>query len=147
MESKRMLVDVAHASETTIDDVLQMATRPVIVSHTGVKGVCDNPRNLSDRHLKAIGATGGLIAITYFDYAVCGSGADAIARSVRYAADVAGVEHIALGSDFDGAVTTPFDATGLPLLFDELLKQGFSEEEIGMISGGNSLRVLRGTLP
>jgi microsomal dipeptidase-like Zn-dependent dipeptidase len=147
MERKHMLVDVAHASEATVEDVLAVATRPVIVSHTGVKGTCDNARNLSDRQLRAIAATGGVVGIAYFDFAVCGTDAAAIARAVRHAADVAGVDHVALGSDFDGATRTPFDSTGLPVLFDALLAAGLSEEQIAQIAGGNALRVLRAELP
>ena len=99
MEARKMLVDLAHASPKTIDDVLAMATRPVVVSHTGVKGTCDNARNLSDAHLKGIAATGGVIGIGYWETAVCGTDADAIARAIKYAAGVAGVEHVGLGSD------------------------------------------------
>ena len=91
MEARRMLVDLVHAAPGTTDDVLAMATRPVIVSHTGVKATCDNLRNLSD-----------------FNVAVCGDDTAAIARAIRHTADTAGVESVALGSDFDGAVTTPF---------------------------------------
>src|SRR5581483_5772990 len=102
MEAKKMLVDLAHASPRTIDDVLGMATRPVVVSHSGVKGTCDNTRNLSDEHLKAI------------------------ARAIRHAVNVAGIEHVGLGSDFDGAVVEPFDTTGLVQITDALLVEGFS---------------------
>lgn len=147
MERKRMLVDVAHASESAIDDILATATRPIVSSHTGVKGTCNNQRNLSDRHLRAIAGTGGLIGIAYFKQAVCGQDAKAIARAVRHAVSLAGVDHVGLGSDFDGAVTAPFDTTGLALLFDALLDEGFSEEEIARIAGLNALRVLREVLP
>jgi microsomal dipeptidase-like Zn-dependent dipeptidase len=147
MEKKHMVIDVAHASEATIDDVLAVATGPVNVSHTGVKGTCNNSRNLSDRHLRAIAATGGVIGIAYFNMATCGDDVASIARAIRYAANVAGVDHVGLGSDFDGAVTTPFDTTGLPLLFDALFAQGFSNEEGAKIAGANTLRVLRETLP
>src|SRR5262249_40499380 len=58
MEGKKMIIDLAHASDATIRDVTQMATRPVLVSHTGVKGTCNNNRNLSDEQLKAIARTG-----------------------------------------------------------------------------------------
>lgn len=147
LEQRRILVDVAHASEKTLDDVLALATRPVVVSHTGVKGTCNNSRNLSDRQLRAVAATGGVIGIAYFDIAVCGGSASDIARAVRHAVDVAGLDHVALGSDFDGAVVMPFDTTGLPVLFDALVKQGFGNDEIAKIAGGNVLRVLRETLP
>jgi membrane dipeptidase len=147
MEAKRMIVDVAHASPKTIDDVLAVATRPVVVSHTGVKGTCDNTRNLSDEHLKAIAKTGGVIGIGFWDTAVCGTDAKAIAKAIRYAVDVAGINHIGLGSDFDGAVTTPFDTTGLVQITDALLAEGFSESDIEKIMGGNIVRLLKENLP
>lgn len=147
MEAKRMIVDVAHASPQTIDDVLAVATRPVVVSHTGVKGTCDNTRNLSDDHLRAIAKTGGVIGIGFWDTAVCGTDAKAIAKAIRHAVDVAGIEHIGLGSDFDGAVTTPFDTTGLVQITDALLAEGFSESDIEKIMGGNTIRLLKENLP
>jgi microsomal dipeptidase-like Zn-dependent dipeptidase len=147
MEACRMIVDVAHASPQTLDDVLAISTRPVIVSHTGVKGTCDNRRNLSDDQLKAIAAKGGLIGIGFWDTAVCGTDAAAIARAIRHAANVAGVEHIALGSDFDGAVAVPFDVSGLVLLTDALLNAGFNEDDIAKIMGGNTLRFFAENLP
>jgi microsomal dipeptidase-like Zn-dependent dipeptidase len=147
MEAKQMLVDIAHASSATIDDVLAMATRPVLVSHTGVKGTCNNNRNLSDEQLRRIARTGGVIGIGHWDTAVCGTDAKAIARAIRHAVNIAGVNHIGLGSDFDGAVTVPFDTTGLVQITDALLGEGFSEDEIKKIMGGNVLRVLREYLP
>ncbi len=146
MEARHMLVDVAHASPRTIDDVLAIATRPVIVSHTGVRATCDNSRNLSDAQLRGIARTGGVIGIAYFEVAVCGTDAAAIARAIRHTADTVGVEAVALGSDFDGAVVEPFDTTGLGLLVDALLQAGFSEDDIAKIVGGNALRVLLASL-
>ncbi|HEX8185739.1 MAG TPA: dipeptidase [Blastocatellia bacterium] len=147
MEAKRMIVDVAHASAKTIDDVLAIATRPVVVSHTGVKGTCDNARNLSDEQLKAIAKTGGVIGIGYWDTAVCGTDARAIARAIHYTANLIGVDHVALGSDYDGAIPAPFDTSGLAQITDALMEEGFSEEEIGMIMGRNALRLLIQNLP
>lgn len=147
MEAKKMLVDLAHASPKTIDDVLAIATRPVVVSHSGVKGTCNNTRNLSDEHLKSIARTGGVIGIGYWQEAVCGTDATAVARAIRYAVSVAGIEHIGLGSDFDGAVREPFDTTGLVQITDALLKEGFSENDIAMIMGGNFIRLLKQALP
>lgn len=146
MEERRMVVDLAHASPQTIEDVLAVATRPVVVSHTGVEGTCAGPRNLTDRQLQRVAATGGVIGIAYFDTAVCGVDANAIARAIRRAADVAGADHVALGSDFDGAVNTPFDTTGLAVLVDALFAQRFTDAEIRQILGGNALRVLSGAL-
>jgi microsomal dipeptidase-like Zn-dependent dipeptidase len=147
MEGKKMIIDLAHASTKVIDDVLVLATRPLVVSHIGVKGTCDNTRNLSDDHLRRIAQTGGVIGIGFWDAAVCGTDTKAIARAMRYAANLAGVEHVSLGSDFDGAVRTPFDAAHIIQLTDALLAEGFSESEIAMIMGGNTLRVLQEVLP
>ena len=147
MESKRMIVDVAHASAKTIDDVLAIATRPVFVSHSGVRGTCDNQRNLSDELLNGIARTGGVIGIGYWDTAVCGTDAQAIARAIRYAANLVGVDHVGLGSDFDGAVKTPFDTSGLVQITDALIAEGFSDEDIGKIMGRNVLRLLIQNLP
>ena len=147
MEAKRMIVDVAHASASTIEDVLAMATRPVFVSHTGVRGTCDNQRNLSDQQLQGIARTGGVIGIGYWDTAVCGKDAKAIARAIRYTANLTGVDHVGLGSDFDGAVVEPFDTTGLVQITDALIAEGFNDEEIGKIMGRNVLKLLIQNLP
>jgi microsomal dipeptidase-like Zn-dependent dipeptidase len=147
MEARGMLVDLAHASGETFSDVLKVATRPVVVSHTGVRGTCDNARNLSDEQLRGVAATGGVVGIGYWDAATCGADARSVARAVRHAANVVGARHVALGSDFDGAVTVPFDTTGLVEITDALLAEGFGEEEVALMMGGNVLRVLAETLP
>lgn len=142
MEARHMLLDLAHAAPRTIGDALAVATRPVIVSHTGVKGTCDNSRNLSDDELRGVARTGGVIGIAYFEVAVCGTDAAAIARAIRHAVDVAGINAVGLGSDFDGAVVEPFDTTGVGLIADALFQNGFGEEDVAKIMGGNALRVL-----
>ena len=147
LEARRIVIDLAHASPRTSAEVLALATRPVVVSHTGVRGTCDNQRNLSDDQLRALAKNGALVGIGYWDTAVCGSDAAAIARAMRHAADVMGVEHVALGSDFDGAVTTPFDATGVPLLAEALRQQKFSDQDIAAIAGGNAIRFFLAELP
>lgn len=147
MESHRMIIDLAHASPATLREVTAMATRPLLVSHTGVKGTCNNPRNLSDDELRAVARTGGVIGIGLWDTATCGSDARATARAIRHAVNVVGPDHVALGSDFDGGVTTPFDSSGWALLTDALLEEGFSEQDIHKIMGENVVRVLLETLP
>ncbi|HKF20998.1 MAG TPA: dipeptidase [Candidatus Angelobacter sp.] len=147
MEAKHMLIDLAHASPATLRDVTAMATRPVIVSHTGVKGTCDNPRNLSDDELRAVAKTGGVIGIGLWDTATCGTNAHAVARAIRHAVSVVGADHVALGSDFDGDVTEPFDVSGWVLVTDALLQAGFSEQEVRQIMGDNVVRVLLQVLP
>ena len=147
LEAKGMLIDLAHASKPLIDDVLAMAKRPVLVSHTGVAGTCPGPRNLTDAHLKRIAATGGVVGIGYWDGAVCDPSIPAVVKAIRYAVDRVGVAHVALGSDFNGATRTPFDVTGLPQLTEGLMKAGFSTGDIRAIMGGNVQRLLLQSLP
>jgi membrane dipeptidase len=147
MESHHMLIDLAHASPATLRDVTAMATRPLIVSHTGVKGTCNNPRNLSDDELRAVARTNGVIGIGLWDTASCGSDARATARAIHYAMNIVGADHVALGSDFDGGVTTPFDSSGWALLTDALLQEGISDQDIHKIMGENVVRVLLDVLP
>ncbi len=147
LEQKGMLIDLAHASKPLIDDVLAIAKRPLLVSHTGVAGTCPGPRNLSDEHLKRIAATGGLIGIGYWDGAVCDTSVGAIVRAIRYAVDKIGVEHVALGSDFDGTIHAPFDTSGLAQLTEGLQRAGFKPSEIAAIMGGNVQRLLLASLP
>lgn len=147
MEAKGMVIDLAHAAPRTLADILALATKPVIVSHTGVTGTCDNRRNLSDAQLRAIAKTGGVIGIGFWPEAICDDDVPSIARAIRYAAGVVGVQHVALGSDFDGAVAVPLDAAQLAQLTQSLLDVGFAAHEIKLIMGQNALRVLLQILP
>ena len=147
MEARGMLIDVSHASAATLHDVTSLATKPVVVSHTGVKGVCNNNRNLDDDQLRAVAATGGVIGVGFWDVATCGTDAKAIATAIRYTVGVVGAEHVALGSDFDGAVTEPFDSSGLALITEALMLQGVSEHDIRLVMGENVARVLSQVLP
>lgn len=147
MKARNVTIDLAHASAPLIDDILAQTDEPVVVSHTGVRGTCDSPRNLSDDHLDAIAEQDGVIGIGIWERAVCGTTPAATARAMRYVADRVGVEHVALGTDFDGTVSVPVDATGLPHLTEALLDVGFSPSDIRKIMSGNVIRVLRQTLP
>ena len=142
-----MLVDVSHASVATIDDVLAVARRPVVASHTGVNGTCESIRNLSDDHLRGIAATGGLVGIGFWPAATCGEDPAAIARAVAHAMSVVGVGQVGLGSDFDGGVPTPFDASRMVELTDALLVIGLDEDDVRRVMGENALTLLARTLP
>lgn len=142
-----IMIDVSHSSEAVVRDVLARSDRPVLVSHTGFKGHCDRKRNLSDATLRAIAAEGGLIGVGFWDEAVCGESIDAIVGALRYGIDLVGVDHVALGSDWDGSVATPIDAAGLPRLTQALREAAFSDAEIRAVMGGNLLRYLREHLP
>lgn len=142
-----IIIDLAHASEALIDDALQISDGPFLVSHTGVRATCDNGRNLSDDHVRRIARTGGLIGIGFFEIAVCGTSVRRIAEALTHVVRIAGAQHAALGSDFDGGVVTPFDVTGLVYIVDELLQLGVPEPEIALIMGGNIQRFLLDALP
>lgn len=137
---KNIILDVAHSSPAMLDDIIRLYPKPFITSHTGVNGTCPSPRNLSDQHLKAIAQSGGLIGIALFEGAVCGADATATAKAMKYTVDLVGAEHVALGSDYDGAVTAPFDITGLNLLVEAMLKEGLTAEQIRLIMGENVKR-------
>jgi membrane dipeptidase len=147
LEARQIIVDLAHASAATIDDVLAMATRPVVVSHTGVRSVADNPRNLTDEQLRGIAATGGLVGIGFWPTACGGTDAASIARSIGHAIAIVGADHVGLGSDFDGAVPVPFDVSGIGLVTGALRAEGVDESAIGRIMGGNAMDLLARTLP
>ena len=137
MDSLHILIDLAHSSPQTISEVFKMHTGPLLVSHTGVRGICNNRRNLSDEQILEIGKRNGIIGIGLWETAVCGKDAAATARSIRYVVDKIGVDKVALGSDWDGALETHFDVTGAPMLVKALEHEGFSRPDIEKIMGGN----------
>ncbi|NOQ91508.1 MAG: peptidase M19 [Flavobacteriaceae bacterium] len=147
MDELNMIIDIAHCSPKMVEDIVKLTKRPILSSHTGVKGTCDNVRNLSDKQIKDIANSGGLVSIAMFKQAVCGVDAAATAKAIKYTVDLVGVDFVALGSDFDGSVTTPFDITGLPLIVEELIKLGFTEEEIQKVMGDNVKIFLLKNLP
>lgn len=143
----KLIIDIAHASPAMVEDVLALSSAPVILSHGGLKGICDTERNLSDELMKQFASKGGLIGIGYWDGAVCEASPEGIVSSIRYAIDLLGVDHVALGSDFDGTVSVPFDTSEVAILTEIMLQSGFSEEEIRKVSGENAKRFLLQNLP
>lgn len=142
METKGMIVDLAHLSHPGVAELLAMARRPVVSSHGGVQATCKVNRNLSDDEIRGIARTGGLIGIGYWDAAVCDTSPRAAAKAMRHVRDLVGISHVALGSDFDGATTTRFDTSQLEQVTQALLDEGFSEDEIRAVMGMNALRVI-----
>ena len=142
-----MIIDVAHASPAMVADVLDISTAPVVLSHGGMHGICNSPRNLSDELMQRIATNGGLVGIGYWDGAICEVSAAGVVKSIRYAIDRLGVDNVALGSDFDGTVTVAFDTSELAALTEAMLQSGFSEEEIRKVMGENARRFLLENLP
>jgi microsomal dipeptidase-like Zn-dependent dipeptidase len=137
MNELGIFIDLAHSSPAIVEDVLNLTTKPVMVSHTGVRAVLDSQRNLSDAQIQKIAANGGIIGIAFFDMAVGEPELPNIIASIKHVRDLVGIQHIALGSDYDGSVAVPFDITGLPLIMEGLMNAGFSEEEIKAVMGEN----------
>lgn len=147
MDELSLIADLAHASPATIRDVLAQTRRPVVVSHTGVRATCPGPRNLSDDEIRLVAANGGIIGIGAFEGAVCDTAPRAVARAMRHVRDQVGIEHVALGSDFDGAVTAAFDISENALLVEALFAEGFTPDEVRLALGENTLALLAKLLP
>lgn len=142
MEAKGMIVDLAHCSAPCVADILKMARRPVVSSHGGVQATCKVNRNLSDEQIRGVAATGGLIGIGYWDAAVCDTSPASVAKAMKHVRDLVGIQHVALGSDYDGATTVRFDTSKLVQVTQALIDAGFSDDEIRAAMGGNAVRVL-----
>jgi membrane dipeptidase len=146
-----ILVDLSHMNEAGFWDVARMEPGPLVASHSGAHTLCGASRNLTDAQLDAIKDSGGLVGIVFATAFLRQDFADSpdtplslIAEHARYVADRIGVEHVALGSDFDGA-TVPAelgDVAGLPKLLDVLREAGFDEGELAAICWHNWRRVL-----
>ena len=142
-----IMIDVSHSSEAVVTEALEISSTPLVVSHTGVRGACDSPRNLPDDLMRRIAAGGGLIGIGYWDGAVCDTTPAGVARSIAYAVNLLGPESVALGSDYDGATSVYFDTSELAVLTQALLDEGLGEEDIRAVMGGNQIRFFRKYLP
>jgi membrane dipeptidase len=145
-------IDLSHLNAAGFWDVARTLDGPLIASHSGVHALCTYSRNLTDDQLDAIGSSGGLVGINFDVGSLRDDGGDdadtpiaKIAEHARYVADRIGVDHVALGSDFDGA-TMPAelpDASGYPLVLAALEAAGFEGDEVERIASGNWRRVLQ----
>ncbi|GHA96220.1 dipeptidase [Algimonas arctica] len=143
-------VDLAHASEQTSRDVLAMPEAgPVFISHGGVRDDCtaSQQRNLPDDVLVQISQRGGIVGIGYFEGAICDITPEGVASAILSAVELMGVEAVALGSDYDGTVTTAFDTSQLAVITHQLLDANVSEADIRAIMGQNVQRFFAASLP
>ncbi len=147
MVKRGMIIDLAHASVKMDEEVLDMVDVPVVLSHTGIFSHCQIKRNVPDALMQRIAAKGGLIGMGYWADVTCDATPDGVARSIKAAVDLVGVDHVSLGSDFDGAVETDFDTSELAALTDALIRQGLSDADIAKIMGGNMMAFLARALP
>ena len=143
MERMGIIFDVAHCSHACVADILAMARRPVVSSHGGVQATCKVNRNLTDEEIRGVARTGGVVGIGYWEGAVCSTDPRAAAKAIKHVRDLVGIEHAALGSDYDGATTVRFDTSQLAQVTQALLDEGFTHDEVRAVMGGNALRVIR----
>ncbi len=148
LERNRMMVDIAHVAPGCFRDVMKLVTRPVIASHIGMKAVHNHWRNLDNEQVKAVAESGGVIGIifqpAFLTNRLWKCSLDTVVAHIEHCMEVAGEDHVALGSDFDGAITTPEgleDITGLPNLTQRLIDRGHSRETLKKLLGENFLRV------
>ena len=146
MESKGMIIDIAHLSHTGVAELLAMAKRPVVSSHGGVQATCKVNRNLTDDEIRGVAKTGGIIGIGYWEGAICDTSPRAAAKAMKHVRDLVGIAHVALGSDYDGATTVRFDTSQLAQVTQALMDEGFTADEIRAVMGENALRVIRAGL-
>lgn len=148
MERLGIILDVSHLSDSCFWDVVETAKRPFIASHSNCRALCDHPRNLTDEVIKAIADHGGVIGVNFAPNFVHKEKAtlERVVDHIDHVVEIAGIDHVGLGSDFDGIRSTPEgleDISKLPGITLELLRRGYSENEIKRILGGNHLRVFK----
>jgi membrane dipeptidase len=156
MNALGILVDVSHISERGFYDTLEVSCRPVIASHSCCAALCDHPRNLTDDQLRALAQNGGVIGITFVPSFVdpdwrpsdwpARPSLDRLLDHIDHAVEVAGIDHVGIGSDFDGGGTVLEDAAQFPCLAAGLFGRGYPDAAVHKIMGENHLRVLRQAL-
>lgn len=147
VEKRQMVLDLAHSSQAVVREVLAMTDMPLVVSHTGLHSHCEVKRNFPDDLMRDIAATGGVIGIGFWDDVTCDDSPAGVAATLKAAIAAVGEDAVSLGSDFDGAVTTAFDASELAALTQAMLDAGITETQIRKAMGENMVRVLRARLP
>jgi membrane dipeptidase len=146
MNEVGMIIVLAHAAPLVIEDVLGLSKTPPFISHTGAKGVINNPKNMPDEVLRAVVDGGGVIGLCFVRHYVGGDGLNDILRSLEYMIKIVGPKGVALGSGFD-SFPTLIAMDQLPYLTQALLSAGFDRATIGAVMGENVIQFLLRELP
>ena len=142
-----MMVDISHAGEQTFYDALNISTKPIVASHSSARALCNHPRNLTDAQLKALADKGGVAQVTLYSGFLKEQGMATIQDAIdhlNHMANIMGIEHVGIGTDFDGdgGITGCASASELINFTRCLLKERYNEADIRRIWGGNFLRVM-----
>ena len=143
-----IMVDLSHAAEKSFYDALEMSSQPIVCSHSSCRALCDHPRNLTDDQMRALAAKGGVMQVTLYTGFLVKDGEATIEDAMRHlehAIDVMGIDHVGLGTDFDGdgGIRGLANSSELLHFTRQLMARGFSQEDIQKIWGGNFLRVMQ----
>jgi len=143
-----MFVDISHVSAKTMHDVLNVSKAPVIFSHSSAYALCKHPRNVPDDVLKRMPQNGGVVMVNFYnDYLTCSKKAslEDVADHIDHIKNISGIDHVGLGSDYDGVPRVPEgleDVSTFPKLIAELLKRGYSDEDVSKVVGKNLLAAM-----
>ena len=143
-----LITDLAHINDRAFYEVLELSTKPVTMTHTAVCSLCPHWRCLTDDQIRALAEQGGVLGIAFAPFFIHPQEAtiDRLVEHICYVAELVGIDHVAIGSDFDGLGATPpvvADVSQLALLTQSMLAHGLSEPEIAQVWGGNFMRLLR----
>ncbi len=151
MDSLGMIIDVSHTGIKTIEDILTVTKNPIIASHSGVRALRNHTRNLTDDQIKAIANGGGVIGVVFYTSFISSATAskvtiDTVIKHIEYIKNLVGIDHVAIGSDYDGGITAPVgleNVSKMPNLTLALLRRGYSRSDVRKILGENYLRVFK----
>lgn len=151
MEKLGMVIDVSHLSDSSFWDLIEVARTPIMASHSNCRAICPVPRNLTDDQIKAIAETDGVVGMNFASSFVHREKAtlERLVDHIDHVVQLVGVEHVGLGSDFDGITFTPEgleDVTKIPNITKTLVSRGYPDEDIKKILGENHLRVFKKVL-
>ena len=143
-----MMVDLSHAAESSFYDALEISSTPIVCSHSSARALCDHPRNLTDDQMRRLAQAGGVAQVTFYNGFLKKEGQASIIDAVNHLnhmVKVMGVEHVGIGTDFDGDGGVPGLASASELInfTRQLLRNRYSDSDIEKIWGGNFLRVMR----